>query len=96
VVRAYLGKDFVEKCFRAAKTLVELEPVRHRRERRVRAYLFVGMLALRLASDLRCRLVAGGIEGETVAEEQERLLEHLGRVERVQVCMGSETRTWYL
>lgn len=96
VVRAYLGKDFVEKCFRTAKTFVELEPVRHRRERRVRAYLFVCMLALRLASALRYRLVEGGIEEEAVAEEQERLLEDLGRVERVQVRMGPETRTWYL
>jgi len=96
VVRAYLGKDFVEKCFRTAKTFVELEPVRHRRERRVRAYLFVCMLALRLASALRYRLVDGGIEEDAVAEEQERLLEDLGRVERVQVRLGRETRTWYL
>ncbi|MGI0131197.1 MAG: IS1634 family transposase, partial [Thermoplasmata archaeon] len=86
----------VEKCFRTAKTFVELEPVRHRRERRVRAYLFVCMLALRLQSALRWRLVAGGVEEDAVAEEQERLLEELGRVERVEVRMGRETRTWYL
>ncbi|EQD42346.1 transposase, partial [mine drainage metagenome] len=66
------------------------------RERRVRAYLFVCMLALRLASALRYRLVDGGIEEDAVAEEQERLLEDLGRVERVQVRLGRETRTWYL
>ncbi|MGI0054154.1 MAG: IS1634 family transposase [Thermoplasmata archaeon] len=96
VVGAYLGKDFVEKCFRTAKTFVELEPVRHRRERRVRAYLFVCMLALRLQSALRWRLMAGGVEEDAVAEEQERLLEDLGRVERVEVQMGRESRTWYL
>jgi hypothetical protein len=96
VVRAYLGKDFVEKCFRTAKTFVELEPVRHRRERRVRAYLFVCMLALRLQTALRWRLLRGGVEEDAVAEEQERLLEDLGRVERVQVRMGREARTWYL
>jgi hypothetical protein len=96
VVRAYLGKDFVEKCFRTAKTFVELEPVRHRRERRVRAYLFVCMLALRLQAALRWRLMEGGIEQDAVAEYQERLLEDLSRVERVEVLMGREARTWYL
>ena len=96
VVRSYLGKGFVEKCFRTAKTFVELEPVRHRRERRVRAYLFVGMLALRLQTALRWRLLESGVEEDKVAEEQERLLEDLGRVERVQVRMGREERTWYL
>ena len=37
-----------------------------------------------------------GVEEDKVAEEQERLLEDLGRVERVQVRMGREERTWYL
>ena len=96
VVRAYLGKDFVEKCFRTAKTFVEREPVRHRRKRRVRAYLFACMLALRLQTALRWRLLESGIEEDKLAEEQERLLEDLGRVERVQVRMGREERKWYL
>jgi len=96
VVRSYLGKDFVEKCFRTAKTFVELEPVRHRRERRVRAYLFVCMLALRLQTALRWRLMEGGVEEEKVAEYQERLLEDLGRVERTEVQLGGQARTWYL
>lgn len=96
VVRSYLGKDFVEKCFRTAKTFVELEPVRHRRERRVRAYLFVCMLALRLQTALRWRLMEGGVEEEKVAEYQERLLEDLGRVERTAVQLGGQARTWYL
>ncbi len=96
VVRSYLGKDFVEKCFRTAKTFVELEPVRHRRERRVRAYLFVCMLALRLQTALRWRLMEGGIEEDAVPEFQERLLEDLSRVERTEVRLGGQARTWYL
>ncbi|MHB8352773.1 MAG: IS1634 family transposase [Thermoplasmata archaeon] len=96
VVRQYLGKDFVEKCFRTAKTFVELEPVRHRLERRVRAYLFVCMLALRLQSALRQHLIEGGVKEDEVAEYQERLLEDLGRVERVEVRLGNEAKTWYL
>jgi hypothetical protein len=93
VVRSCLGKGFVEKCFRTAKTFVELEPVRHRR---VRAYLFVCMLALRLKTALRWRLMQGGIEEEKVAEYQERLLEDLGRVERTEVQLGGQARIWYL
>jgi len=95
VVEAYLGKDFVEKVFRTLKTAMELEPVRHRRERRVRAYLFVCELAYRLEVALRQGLIEGGVRKD-VAEYQERLLEELARVERVEVRLGPEVRTWYL
>ncbi|MGI0130404.1 MAG: IS1634 family transposase [Thermoplasmata archaeon] len=95
VVEEYLGKDFVEKVFRTLKTPVELEPVRHRRERRVRAYLFVCMLAYRLISALRWRLVEAGVKEKT-AEYQERLVEELSRVERTEVVLGGQRRMWYL
>ncbi len=95
-VKEYLGKDFVEKFFRTLKTFVEVEPVRHRRERRVRAYLFVCLLAVRLEMALRHRLTEGGIKEEEVAEYQERLLTELSRVERTQVQLGSQSRQWYL
>jgi ribulose 1,5-bisphosphate carboxylase large subunit-like protein len=38
----------------------------------------------------------GGIEEDAVAEYQERLLEDLGRVERTEVQLGGQARTWYL
>ena len=57
VVEQYLGKDFVEKAFRTWKSGIEVEPVRHRRERRVRAYLFVCSLAYRLEMALRWKLL---------------------------------------
>ncbi|NNN17104.1 MAG: hypothetical protein HKL79_01900 [Thermoplasmata archaeon] len=96
VVEQYLGKDFVEKAFRTLKTGIEVEPVRHRRERRVRAYLFVCGLAYRLEMALRWKLLEGGVKSEDVAEYQERLLEELGRVERTEVRLGAQARTWYL
>lgn len=95
VVEEYLGKDFVEKVFRTLKTPLELEPVRHRRERRVRAYLFVCMLAFRLVSALRWRLEEAGVKEKT-AEYQERLLEELSRVERTEVTLSGQSRMWYL
>ena len=72
---------------------MELEPVRHRSERRVRAYLSVCMLALRLQSALHQHLIEGGVKEDEVTEYQERLLEDLGRVE---VRLGNEAKTWYL
>lgn len=95
VVEQYLGKDFVEKAFRTWKTGVEVEPVRHRRERRVRAYLFVCGLAYRLDMALRWKLIEGGVKSDTM-EYQERLLEELERVERTEVRLGGQSRTWYL
>ncbi|EQD74944.1 transposase [mine drainage metagenome] len=96
VVEQYLGKDFVEKVFRTWKTGIEVEPVRHRRERRVRAYLFVCSLAYRLEMALRWKLLEGRVNPLDVAEYQEKLLEELGRVERAEVRLGGQARTWYL
>ena len=78
------------------KTEREVELVRHRRERRVRAYLFVCGLAYRLEMALRWLLLEGGIKEHDVAEYQERLLEELGRVERTEVRLGGQGRTWFL
>ncbi len=61
------GKAFVEKCFRTPKTFVELEPVR---QRRVRAYLFVCMQALRLQTALWWRLLGSGVEEDKVARSR--------------------------
>jgi len=93
VVRADLRKDFVENCFRAAKTLAEFEPVRHRRE-----WGAGGSLRRHAGAASRERVagsIDGGIGGERVAEGPERLLGVLRQVERVRVRMGRETRTWY-
>lgn len=95
VVNMYLEKDFIEKVFRVLKTQEEVEPVRHRLEHRVRAYLFVCMLAYRLISALLWELKeASGKEDSW--ESADMLLQGLGRVERVEVKFGNEIRTWYL
>ena len=94
-VNEYLEKDFIEKVFRVLKTQEEVEPVRHRLEHRVRAYLFVCMLAYRLLSVLQWKLKeASGHEDSW--ERADALLHALGRVERVDVTFGNETKTWYL
>ncbi|EQD26718.1 transposase, IS4 family protein, partial [mine drainage metagenome] len=52
IVNMYLEKDFVEKVFRTMKSQEEIVPVRHRLERRVRAYVFVMVTAYRLIAAL--------------------------------------------
>ena len=96
-VNAYLEKDFIEKGFRAMKTDEEMEPVRHRRERRVRAYEFVQVLALRLRAALRWSLrEVAEKEGMNGWEAEDELLRSLSRVERVVVTLGRDQRVWHL
>ena len=45
---------------------------------------------------LRWKLLEGGVKPGDVAEFQARLLEELGRVERTEVRLGAQSRTWYL
>lgn len=95
VVNTYLEKDFIEKVFRTLKTSEEVEPVRHRLERRVRAYLFLCVLAYRLLAVLPHGL--GEISTrEDRWERGDTLLGELARVERVQVRLGHQVKTWYL
>ena len=95
VVNTYLEKDFIEKVFRTLKTSEEIEPVRHRLECRVRAYLFVCVLAYMLLADLqhRLRMVS---DRDDSWERADALLQRLGRVERVDVRLGQQVKTWYL
>ncbi|MGH2671206.1 MAG: IS1634 family transposase, partial [bacterium] len=94
VVREYFAKDDVEKVFRTLKSDVEVEPVRHRLEWRVRAYVLVNLLAYRLEAALRWLLAQAG--AEEPHKEVEAFLRDLERVERVPVRFGDQERTWYL
>ena len=94
-VNMYLEKDFIEKVFRVLKTHEEVEPVRHRLEHRVKAYLFVCMLAYRLLAVLQWKLKeASGKEGSW--ESADMFLRDLAVVQRVEVRFGNEVKTWYL
>jgi len=94
-VNAYLEKDFIEKVFRVIKTQEEVQPVRHRLENRVKAYLFVCMLAYRLLVVLQWRLKQVSVR-EDSWESANALLQDLSRVERVEVKFGNEIKTIYL
>jgi len=95
VVKAYFEKDFVEKVFRTLKTSEEMEPVRHRLERRVRVYIFVCVLAYRLLAYLEWRLQELS-DRKNVWHGADEFLHDLERVERVQVRLGHQVKIWHL
>jgi transposase len=91
VVKAYFEKDFIEKVFRTLKTSEEMEPVRHRLERRVRVYIFICVLAYRLLSSLQWRLLKLS-DRKDIWQEADEFLHDLERVERVQVRLGHQVK----
>jgi transposase len=95
IIKAYFEKDFVEKVFRMLKTEEEIEPVRHRLENRVRAYMFVCVLSYRLLSALQFKFLKTEAK-ESSWEQAFDLLNELGRVERTEVGFGKEVKIWYL
>ena len=95
IINYYFEKDYIEKVFRIFKTEEEIEPVRHRLENRVRAYMFVCVLAYRLLSALRFKFVEAG-ETDNAWEQTYSLLQELRRVERTEIGFGNEIKTLYL
>ena len=76
------------------KSQEEVVPVRHRLERRVRAYVFVMVTAYRLIAALVFALRESG-DHDPWGPSQ-KLLDRLSRVERTEIVFGRENRTWYL
>lgn len=95
IISSYFEKDYIEKVFRIFKTEEEIEPVRHRLENRVRAYMFVNVLAYRLLSALRFKFVEAG-ETDNPWEQTYSILQELKRVERTEMGFGNEIKTLYL
>jgi len=94
-VDMYLEKDYIEKVFRTLKTDEEIVPVRHRLERRVRAYVFVCVLAYRLTSYLQHLISMHGNPDDSW-DSAYSLLNSLGSVQRAKVVLGNESKCWYL
>lgn len=83
VVMMYLNKDYVEKFFRDTKSENEISPIRHQLESRVRASMFVGVLAYRLKAALGFLIKTS--KSKDVVYSPTELIKLLGRVERVEM-----------
>jgi len=94
VVAEYFGKDFIEKRFQRMKSVHELTPVRHRLEHRVRGYVFLNMLALRINTAIFQRFK--DICPEDTEECIATFLKKMARVERTELSVDGEVKTVYL
>lgn len=66
--KLYRAKDAVEKDFHVIKSVVEVRPVRHRNDAKVRAHVTLCMLALLLERTLQRRLAKHPDSAETALE----------------------------
>jgi transposase len=62
VIRQYKGLQEVERCFRTLKSSLDIRPVYHWKERRIRAHIFLCVMALQVERVLKQRLRRGGSE----------------------------------
>lgn len=94
VISEYFGKDFIEKRFQKMKSNHDLMPVRHRLEHRVRSYIFLNLLALRINTVIFQKFQK--ICPENTDECLKTFLKKMSRVERTEVKIGDEIKTIYL
>ena len=94
VVRMYLEKDFIEKVFRCLKTDEDIKPVRHRLESRVRAFIFISILAYRLLAALRW--MVNSSESSNVTLSASEFLKKLSRVHKLEADLGKEIELFFV
>jgi transposase len=94
VIDEYFGKDFVEKKFQDVKSGREIMPVRHRLENRVKSYIFLNVLSLRIHTAL-VNLFRSAFP-EDAAECASDFLKKMARVERTQVTIDHKQETVFL
>src|SRR3989344_3800606 len=87
VLKRYRDKNIVEMSFKDLKMFVDIRPIRHWKEKRVLAHIFLAVLAFGLRSLLELKLRRAGLE--ITAQES---IEQLGRV-RVLCAKGKILRT---
>jgi len=93
VVMMYLNKDYVEKFFRITKSENEISPIRHQLEQRVRASMFVGVLAYRLKAALTFFIKSS--KSKDIAYSPSEFIKLLGRVERAEVEHDDQSQFFF-
>lgn len=95
VVREYLGKDFVEKTFYSLKSHLNIAPVRHWKNHRIRGIFFVSMMALWLRVVYNHKL--NQLSKNERIYDFDELIRRLRRVEYVEIEVENEEKCyWYL
>jgi len=94
VISEYFGKDFVEKKFQETKSGREIMPDRHRLENRVKSYIFLNVMALRIHTAY-INLFRTAFPDDAV-ERASDFLKEMARVERAQVTHDHQQKTVFL
>jgi transposase len=94
VIDEYFGKDFVEKKFQEVKSGREIMPVRHRLENRVKSYIFLNVLSLRIHTAFVNLFKSAFPENPTECASD--FLKKMARVERTQVTIDNKQKTVFL
>lgn len=94
LAKLYRDKDAIERDFRLIKSALELRPVYHRTDEKVRAHVTLCALALLLERALEVRLEAAGIRTTADAALRTLMPGHLNRFEPHELldCVYSVTR----
>jgi hypothetical protein len=71
LVNQYFAKDAIERDFRTIKSVVELRPIHHRTDPKVRAHVTICILALLLLRALEHRLEKTGVSAASALETME-------------------------
>jgi transposase len=83
VVERYRELQDVERCFRTLKSSLDLRPMFHRLDQRIRAHAFLCVMALQMQRVMRSRLRERGIKTEPI-----RALGALSRVRGISATVG--------
>ena len=94
VTDEYFGKDFIEKKFQETKSGREIMPDRHRLENRVKSYIFLNVMALRIHTAY-INLFRKAFPDDAV-ERASDFLKKMARVERTQVTHDHQQKTVFL
>ena len=94
VVKMYMEKDVVEKSFQVMKSVEDIKPVRHRLESRVKAYIFVCMLAFRLRIALESMIKSSDSKDMKLTTGD--FLRRLKRVERTDIDLEDEIEVCHM
>lgn len=79
VVSRYKELQDIERCFRTLKSSLDLRPQFHRVDRRIRAHVFLCVMALQMDRIIRKKLRDAGIRSQT-----SRVLDNLARIVAVE------------
>lgn len=86
IVKAYFGRDRIEKCFSLMKNELEIAPLRFQIDKRIRARIVLCYLAYLVVTNIEVKLTA-----HEMPQTIETIKEILSNVYKVRICRGNKS-----